>query len=256
MVSVPLLPRQPSDQPPLFSGRAMDWLLFALAMLSLVMLAWQNFFHVDKDALWWIRTIDYSVCGLFAFEFFWRWWQNGWSLHYFGRNWYAFLGMIPVSHALLRFHPWLRLLLVLARLGRAVDRVLGEGFTYRLVNRVKDAVVGAISGTITVAVLNEVADVLVKGTYTRNVSRVLAENEFELRLMVLEKLRDDPLAGSLSGVPYYDTIVDSVIRAVLRVTEGVLNDPRTDELVADMLRENITQIRAAVEQAQEARKGG
>lgn len=254
MTSMPLLRHQPPEQPPLFNGRAIDWLLFALAMLSLVMLAWQNFFHVSKAALWWIRTIDYSVCSLFAFEFFWRWQQNGWTLHYFGRNWYAFLGMIPVSHALLHFHPWLRLLLVLARLGRAVDRVLGEGFTYRLVNRVKATVIGAISGAITVAVLNEVADVLVKGTYTRNVSRVLIENEPELRLMVLEKLHDDPLTGRLSGVPFYDAIVESVIRAMLRVTEGVLNDPRTDELVADMLRENITQIRAAVEQAQEARK--
>lgn len=244
-----------SERPPLFSGRGIDWLLFALAMLSLCMLAWQNFFHVSGNVLWWIRAVDYSVCGLFAFEFFLRWHQAGWTLHYLGRNWYAFLGMIPVSHSLLHHHPWIRLLLSLARLGRAIDRVLGDGFTYRLVSRVKDTVLGAVSGAITVAVLDEVADVLVKGTYTRNISRVLAENEVELRLMVMDKLRSDPQTGKLTWLPYYNSIVDSVIQAVLRVTEGILNDPRTDELVADLLRENITQIRAAIALAQEAKRG-
>lgn len=240
--------------PPLLSGRLSDWLLFLLALLSIAMLAWQNFAHVTREQLFWIRTIDYSVCAIFAGEFFLHWRQAGWRLHYLGRNWYAFLGMIPVSHSLLHYHPWIRLLLVLARLARAVDRILGEGFVLRLLARLKDLVIGAISGAITVAVLNEVADVLVKGTYTRNISRALAENEADLRAMVLEKLRNDPQAGKLRWLPYYDAIVESVITAVLRVTEGILNDPRTDELVADLLRENINQLRVAIEEAESDRQ--
>ena len=245
-------PAIPTDTPPpkLFSGGISDWVLFVLAMLSLVMVAWQNFFHVSRDQLWWIRTVDYTVCSIFAFEFFYHWRQDGWTRQYLARNWYAFLGMIPVTHVMFRDWPILRLILALARIGRAIDRILGDGFTFRLVNRVKDIVVGAIAGTITVAVLNEVADVLVKGTYTRNISRALAENQDELRDMVREKLREDPQTGKLGWLPYYDTIVESVIMAVLRVTQGILNDPRTDELVADLLRENITQIRQSVERAQ------
>ncbi len=242
------------EQPPLFRGRISDWLLFGLALLSIAMLAWQNFGVVTSQQLFWIRAIDYGVCAIFVAEFFLHWRQEQWTLRYLSRNWYAFLGMIPVSHSLLHHHPWIRLLLVLARLARAIDRILGEGFVLRLLNRVKDLVIGAISGAITVAVLNEVADVLVKGTYTRNISRALAENEADLRTMVLEKLRNDPQAGKLRWLPYYDSIVESVITAVLRVTEGILNDPRTDELVADLLRENIAQLRAAVEQAQSDRQ--
>lgn len=236
--------------PKLFSGGISDWVLFAVAMLSLVLVAWQNFFHVSRDVLWWIRTVDYTVCSIFAFEFFYHWRQDGWTRQYLARNWYAFLGMIPVTNVMFKDWPILRLILATARLGRAVDRILGDGFTFRLVNRVKDIVVGAIAGTITVAVLNEVAEVLAKGTYTRNISRALAENQDELRDMVREKLREDPQTGKLGWLPYYDTIVESVIMAVLRVTQGILNDPRTDELVGDLLRENITQIRQAVEQAQ------
>lgn len=242
------------ERPPLFSGRLSDWVLFALALLSIAMLAWQNFWHVEGEQLFWIRAIDYGVCAIFAAEFFLHWRQDGWTLRYLGRNWYAFLGMIPVSHSLLHHHPWIRLLLTLARVARAVDRILGEGFVMRLLTRIKDLAIGAVSGAITVAVLNEVANVLVKGTYTRNISQALAENETELRAMVLEKLRNDPQTGKLRWLPYHDAIVDSVITAVLRVTEGILNDPRTDELVADMLRENIAQLRLAVEQAQTDKK--
>ena len=179
-------PVKPASEPrpALFSGGITDWILFALAMLSLVLLGWQNFFHVSKQALWWIRTVDYTVCSIFAFEFFYHWRQDGWTRHYLARNWYAFLGMIPVSHVIFKDWPILRLILTSARLGRAIDRILGDGFTFRLVNRVKDVVVNAVSGVITVAVLDEVADVLVKGTYTRNIAHALLENQSELRDMV------------------------------------------------------------------------
>lgn len=228
-------------------------MLFALAVLSVLLLIWQNLFHVSKDELFWIRITDYSVCILFAAEFFWRWYQERWTLAYLGRNWYALLGCIPVSNSLMHPHPWLRVLLILARLGRAIDRVLGSGFTYRLVNRAKDTLVGLISGAVTVAVLDEVADVLVKGTYTRNISRVLAENEHELRQMVREKLRNDDELGRFKKLPFYDAVIDTVSGAVLRLTEQILQDPRTDALVADMLRENIDQIRLAVADAQKDR---
>lgn len=244
-----------ATQPPLFKGGLADWALFLLACFSIGLLAWPMLFKVTDEQMLWIRIVDSSVCAIFAAEFFLHWRQAGWALPYLGRNWYAFLGMVPVAHPAILTYPWLSLLLVLARLGRAVDRILGSGFVFRLLTRIKDIAIGAVSGAITVAVLKEVADVLVKGTYTQNISRALAENESELRAMVLEKLRSDPQAGKLRWLPYHDAIVDSVITAVLRVTEGILNDPRTDELVADMLRENISQLRAAVERAQSDKTG-
>ncbi|AXI02806.1 ion transporter [Aquirhabdus parva] len=238
---------------PLINGRAIDWILFLLAMISLGLLIWQNFAHVSQFELMIIRLTDYSVCSIFAAEFFWRWLKDGWTLKYLGRNWYAILGMIPISNSIMHPYPWLRALLILARFGRAIDRILGEGFTYRLVNRLKNTVVNAISGLVTIAVLDRVADVLVKGTYTDNIARALAEDEGLLRAMVLEKLKSDPQTGRLSWLPYHDEIVESVINAVLRVTESILKDSRTDALVSNMLRVNVEQLRAAID-AQEQEK--
>jgi hypothetical protein len=242
------------DITPLLSGRPIDWLLFGMAMVSLGLLVWQNLAHVSREQLIGIRVTDYTVCAIFAGEFFWRWHLDGWTFRYLRRNWYGLLGAIPVSDALLHPHPWWRVLLILARFGRAIDRVLGDGFTYRLISRSRKSLINAISGIITMIVLDRVADVLVKGTYTRNIARALAENEADLRAMVMDKLKSDPQAGRLTWLPWHDAIAESVINVVLRLTEDILNDPRTDELVADMLRENITQLRTAVAEQEAERR--
>lgn len=231
----------------LFRGGISDWALFLLAVISLGLLTWASFTRLTADQFFWVRVIDSAICLVFAIELTLHWRLAGWNAAYVRRNWYAVLGIIPAAHPVVFAVPALVALLLVIRLARALDRVLGAGFTWRLLNRVRELVVNAISGVVTIAVLNEVADVLVKGTYTRNISRALTENQDELRAMVMEKLRDDPQTGKLAWVPYHNEIAASVIDTVLRVTEEILKDPRTDQLVADLLRENISQLRAAVE---------
>src|SRR3546814_5725125 len=64
---------------------------------------------------------------------------------------------------------------------------------------------------VTIAVLDEVADVLGRGTYTRNISRALRENETHLREMLFEKMRQDPKAGRLSRLPFYKDISEALV---------------------------------------------
>lgn len=249
MSEVPPPPYVPAAPPPRRRIDTLDWLMLALAVTSVVLLAWESWGGVDAAQRALIVRIDLAICAIFAAEFLWRWRREAWRRDYLWRNWYEILGMIPVATPALRafrLFRIVRIVLLLARFGRAADRALGDEFTYRLVNRFRDTIVDSISGAVTIRVLDEVADVLGRGTYTRNVSRALAENQRELRGMVLEKLRLDPKAGRLSRLPFYTDIVESVIDAAMRVMEEMLNDPRTDELVADVLRENLTQIRAAV----------
>jgi hypothetical protein len=64
--------------------------------------------------------------------------------------------------------------------------------------------------------------------------------------MIREKLEEDRLTGRVSMVPFHESLIDTVSETVLRVVFAVLADPRTDELVADVLRENIDQMRAQI----------
>lgn len=228
---------------------ALDWLMLALALLSIGLLSYETWWPVDAAMRRWIYAADVLICALFALEFVWRWRQAGWQRGYVWRNWYEIVGMIPLAHPALRgfrLFRVIRIIVLLSRFGMAADRSFGDEFTYRLLSRFKKAIVDSISGAVTIAVIDEVAEVLHKGTYTANISRALQENQNELRAMIAEKLREDPQAGRLRRLPFYNDIVESVIDAALRVIESVLKDPRTDELVADMLRENLTQIQSAV----------
>jgi hypothetical protein len=132
-------------------------------------------------------------------------------------------------------------------LGRAlVRRGLREPFVVRLINRASENVVDVIKRPITIAVLDEVAEVLQTGHYTRNVASALVENQEEIKQMIAEKIKADPTAGRIGLLPFHDRIINEASETTLRVLLQVLADPRTDELVSDLLRDNLTQIRAAV----------
>jgi hypothetical protein len=127
-----------------------------------------------------------------------------------------------------------------------IRRGLREPFVVRLINHASDRVVESVKKPITIAVLDEVASVLQAGHYTRNIAAALQENREELKLMVAEKIRDDPTAGRIAFVPFHDRLIERASETTLRVILEILADPRTDELVSDMLRDNLTQIRQAV----------
>ncbi|WP_375479412.1 hypothetical protein [uncultured Jatrophihabitans sp.] len=139
-------------------------------------------------------------------------------------------------------------LLVVAAVLRRVfhKRGMREPMIVRLLNRISDRFVNAVKRPLTIAVLDEVAEVLRTGHYTRNIASALEENREEIKQMVLEKIKDDPTAGRVNLIPFHDRIIEQASDTTLRVLLEILTDPRTDELVSDMLRDNVTQIRRAV----------
>jgi hypothetical protein len=134
-----------------------------------------------------------------------------------------------------------------ALLGRwLVRRGRRSPLVVRMINHASGQVIDLIKEPITVAVLDEVADVLRAGHYTRNVASALRENQLELKQMIAEKIKQDRMAGQIKFVPFHDRIISEVSEMTMRVTFDVLADPRTDELVSDLLRDNLNQIRQAV----------
>lgn len=99
---------------------------------------------------------------------------------------------------------------------------------------------------LTIVVLDEVTSVIQTGHYTKNISDALIENHDELKALVTEKVSHDPNVRLLSKLPGYGTIVGEVTETTLRVLIEMLGDPRTDELINDLLRNNLEQIRDAV----------
>ena len=139
------------------------------------------------------------------------------------------------------------LLIASAWLTRAlVRRGMKTPFVLHLINRVRERIVRTVKRPITVMVLEEVADVIQTGNYTKNISAAIVENHDELKVMVAEKIRADPNMKVIGRLPGYNTAVSELSETTLRVIIDMLGDPRTDELVSDLLRNNLQQIRQAV----------
>ena len=110
-----------------------------------------------------------------------------------------------------------------------------------------------IKRPLTIVVLDEVAAVIQTGHYTKNISAALLENHDELKALVAEKVRADPNTRLVSKLPGYETVVSEVTETTLRVMIDMLSDPRMDELVSDLLRNNLEQIKRAVREREHER---
>jgi len=129
---------------------------------------------------------------------------------------------------------------VLVRLG------MRQPWVVRRASRLSIRLLGLIKRPLTIVVLDEVAAVIQTGHYTKNISAALLENHDELKALVAEKVRADPNARLVSKLPGYEAIVGEVTETVMRVLIDMLSDPRMDELVSDLLRNNLEQIKRAV----------
>jgi voltage-gated potassium channel len=221
---------------------AVDWLMSGLVVVSVALLGYVTFVAVPPLTAQRVFIADATACVIFAAEFLWRWRRHGWGRPFLARHWYEIVGMLPVSHPALHGQQLLRAIVLAVRAERAVERLFGA----RLLASFVAQLVRLIRRPITVAVLDEVVDVLQTGHYSRNLATALEENRAELRALILEKIKEDRQAGRLSVLPFHDDVVRLVADTVLRVLHEMLNDPRTDELVADVFRENVEQIRMAV----------
>ena len=222
---------------------AVDIVMILLAFVSVGLLLYATFGDVDERDRQRIFAVDTAICAVFAVEFLWRWRREGWKRSFFWRNWYEIIGMIPLSQPALRSFRLLRVVVVVARVFRFTDRAAGDRLSQRLLGRLLAPVVEQIKHPITLAVLGEVSTVLRSGNYTQNIASALEQNRDELRAMILEKIKEDRRMGRLSMLPFHDRVVESTTDTTMRIVFAVLEDPRTDELVADVLRENLLQIR-------------
>ncbi|MGQ4619159.1 ion transporter [Nocardia sp. R7R-8] len=223
-----------------------DLVMLALAVVSVALVTWITFFSVSGHTYHTIVVVDWSVCAVFALEFLWRWRRAGWSWTFPFVYWYEIIGMIPVTSPFFRGFRLLRVGVILGRLARVADRMFGDRVTAAVVNRFVATIVDTIRRPMTIAMMDEVAQVLRTGHYTRNIAAALEENRTELDEMILELIKKDPQAGRVRYLPFHDEIIRLIADTTFRIVFQVLEDPRTDELVADMLRENIDQIRDAV----------
>lgn len=233
-------------------GSASEWSLVVLTWVAVVTNGWLLFARPDDpDVRNAVQVADLVVCVLLALNICVRWLRFRSGRRLLLRQWWEVPALFPLIVPVVgEWHAVLWLVL-LARIVRTVDRtdnVLGDRITAGLVRHFSDPIVQSIKRPITVAVLDEVLAVIRSGTYAANVRAALDENRTELEALVVELVRQDPATGKLRRLPFHDDLVTMVADTVLRLINGALDDPRTTELISDVIANSADQLRAAVRQ--------
>jgi len=165
--------------------------------------------------------------------------------------------MIPVSSPAVRgfrLFRIVRIVVLLSRFGRAADRALGEEFTARMVRRFKDVIVEIIGDAVTVRVIDMTLDVLQKGEYTRNLADHLERHGDEMMGIIVDRVKTDEQLGRVRHVPFFDDLVATSSRVTQRLLIDLLRDDRMDQMVKDVIRQNVEQIREAVREKEALRR--
>lgn len=229
--------------------KPVDWLMLVLALVSVAMLVYETWGPVTPEQREQIFIADYVIIAIFAIEFTFRWIKDDRPKTFPLRYWYEVLGMIPVHTPAIRgfrLFRVIRIAVIVSRFGRAADRAFGEGFTRRLLVRFKALIVETLGDAITVKVLDETLAVLQKGAYTRNLADAMEKHGDEMMAIITEKVKQDPQVGAIRHVPGFDAMVQTSSRVTQRILIDLLRDDRMDQMVKDIIRSNVEQIRLEV----------
>ena len=229
---------------------AMNFILVGLCWLSLIPNAWLIVHVPHHHALRQsIYDVDLAISVLLGLGILWRWMRFRIGRRYLRARLWEIPALFPFIIPTVG-HWQIVLWLVLAcRVARVVDRTdsyFGDKIIAALIEHFSAPIVDAIKKPITIAVMDEVIDVLRVGTYALNVRDALDENHDEIEQMVRDLVHNDPATKKFKYVPFHDEILKMIADTALRIVNGALADPRTTEIIEDAIRNSAEQIRYAL----------
>ncbi len=227
--------------------------MLALAVVSLVLLSidmyFPDLFFEPEYQSWLLVRIDWGICAVFLVEFGIRWFHAKQKLRFVVRNWYDILGMIPLGHPALRGFRLLRavrIVAVLMRLRRGVDRAFGEGFADGLIRRYKNIFVEIITDAVVLRVLGVVEEVINKGRFGHSIQGVLEQNRHEIHQLVRHNLQRSRTLARVERLPLMSNLTDTILEESTDVIFGVLTDPCFEKTMKELIASVVTSIRVEV----------
>jgi voltage-gated potassium channel len=232
-------------------------LLLAIASVGLVF--YQTYGALDSQHQRTVQLVEYGIIFLFALEFLFGLVRHDHRVAYLVRNWYELLALVPLTGEArgLPLYGLLVVAVVLARFGRVFDRLYGDEAFFRALAKAKRLVVEWVADAVTLRVLDQTALVLQKGAFTRNLADALEAHGDEMEEVVLDKVRSDPSMARVKHLPFFDDAVELSSKVTRRVAIEALRDPRLEQMVREVIRANVKQIRdevAKLEVLHEARR--
>jgi len=224
---------------------ALHWSAFALALLSLIMLATWVFGSAKAVSNQWL-LLDIALGVVFAVEFFTRSGFRWYRTRYIRARFFDFIAIVPalavVQHGFVLETAVVWIVLV-ARFIRVVDRFLGDGF----VTRNALALVEGLEEEITDRVLDRIVARVQENVDRASFSHEVAEALLRNRESILERVKAaTPREGFMPSIARIVGLDAALERAEERTFDAVVeivNSEEVDRAVRDAINASFSSLR-------------
>jgi hypothetical protein len=214
---------------------AIHWAAFVLSIVSLgLVVRWVTSPRGSVPTGWVVADIVLGT--LFLLEFLTRSGFRWGPARYAASHWFDFVAMAPalllVQHGVPLSGVWVWLILV-ARVVRVVDRLLGDGFIGRNIMALGEGLEEEITDRVLLRTMARIQADLDRGQFGQVVSGVLQSN----KSAVLERVRaatpHQGLPASLAHLSGLDTLIERVEERTYDAVAGILSSPEIDKAIRE-----------------------
>ncbi len=233
-----------------------DWVMLVLAVLSLAILIAESAFEwaLDPGQKRALILADLAIVGVFIIEFLGRLIRAPRKWRFIVSNWYDIIGMIPVSHPMLRSFRLLRLLRILvitSRFVRATNRTFGEMTVEAIAGRYRDILVEAIGDRLILQSLDMLEGPLGRSRLPATVGATLSHRREDLRALVQRSLQGIPVVRRMVRLPWSNEILLAMENVSLEVIVGVLESEEVNRTIQQSILSGLHELRRSVREKEE-----
>lgn len=228
--------------------RWLHWLAWFASIISVLVIlnTWGGPSWADVDV---VRQLDLWIAVGFAAEFFTRsgFRQDKWK--YAKWRWFDFLAMIPVIFLVpyLSFYQWFIWIVLGARIGRLVDRTLGDGFVKRHFLAFTEAIEEEISDRVLLNIMGRIEGELQNAKFGETAAKAISVNkESILQRIYAEQM---PETGAMSRVANITGLQGAIEKMEARVFDAIIKiigSSETDALIKDVVTQSLSKARAEI----------
>jgi voltage-gated potassium channel len=239
---------------------AVDWIMVGLALMSVLILVTVEAFGflLEGRPEWrlWLIYADVGLCGVFLIEFLVQMARAPSRRDFVKGRWYDLIGMVPISHPLLRgfrLFRIVRIVVVLSRVSKTSSRAFGEAAVENLVRRYREVFIEAIEGRIMLASLDIVEPPLTRSRLPARIADALDKRRGELRTTVHQSLQKVPVIRHLMKLNVSQDLLGAVEDVVLETVVTALRSDELNRVVQESFEVGIEELRRAVRDKEDER---
>jgi len=224
---------------------ALHWAAFTLSLLSLIILAIWVFSSQGAVPTAWI-LIDIALGIFFVVEYVTRSGFQWDKTSYLRSHFFDFIAIIPalalVHHGFAIQEEWVWLILV-ARLARAVDRFLGDGFVRRNAWALIEGFEEELTDRTMERIITRVQTEMDRASFNRAVAETLANNKASILQRIRAAAPHEGLVPVLGHITGLDAVLERTEAKTYDAIVSIIDSDEVDRAVREVINSTFSRLR-------------